>query len=239
MKTYTDYVRLRSPSETMMETKTLIPFFALSIGLTWVIAAMGILFTDQIVAIFGEISLSNPLVILAVYSPGFAGVFLVWRHYGLKVLGSFFQRLTLWRAPILWWLFILLGIPGIVYTGAAVKGTISGLFPFSLVPGAAGVGARLVPRPYRGVRLAGARPAPVAAQIRSVLGWLNPGRYLGSLAHPPFSNERDAAELLVRWALLPRHRGHFRHPDAYVQRCSGQPAARRFVPLSDDEPHIS
>jgi membrane protease YdiL (CAAX protease family) len=131
MKTYTDYVRLRSPSETMMETKTLIPFFALSIGLTWIIAAMGILFTDQITAIFGEISLSNPLVILAVYSPGLAGVYLVWRHYGLKSVGSFFQRLTLWRAPILWWLFILLGIPGIVYAGAAVKGTIGDPFPFS------------------------------------------------------------------------------------------------------------
>lgn len=40
---------------------------------------MFILFTDQIAATFGEIGLTNPLVILMVYSPGIAGVFLVWR----------------------------------------------------------------------------------------------------------------------------------------------------------------
>ncbi|MCP4543344.1 MAG: CPBP family intramembrane metalloprotease, partial [Chloroflexi bacterium] len=85
----------------------------------------------QIAAIFGEIGLSNPLIILAVYSPGFAGIFLAWRHYGLKGLGSFFRRLTLWRAPLIWWLFLILGIPAIVYTGAAIKGTINDPFPFS------------------------------------------------------------------------------------------------------------
>ena len=62
-----------------MKTKTIVPFLALTFGLTWGIAALLILFTDQVTAIFGEISSSNPLYILAVYSPGFAGVFLVWR----------------------------------------------------------------------------------------------------------------------------------------------------------------
>ncbi len=114
-----------------MKTKTLGPFLALTFGLSWGIAALLILFTDQIIAIFGEISLSNPLIILIVYSPGFAGVFLVWRHYGLQGLGSFFRRLMLWRAPIVWWLFLILGIPAIVYTGAALKGTISDPFSFS------------------------------------------------------------------------------------------------------------
>lgn len=114
-----------------MTTKTLVPFLALTFGLTWGIAALLILFTDEIVAIFGEISMSNPLFILAVYSPGFAGVFLVWCKYGIKGLGSFFRRLTLWRASTLWWLFLTLGIPAIVYLGAAVKGTINDPFPFS------------------------------------------------------------------------------------------------------------
>jgi len=117
--------------EITMKTKTLIPFLALTFGLTWGITALLILFTDQLTAIFGEISLTNPLIILIIYSPGFAGVFLVWRHYGLQGLGSFFRRLMLWRAPIVWWLFLILGIPAIVYTGAALKGTISDPFPFS------------------------------------------------------------------------------------------------------------
>jgi membrane protease YdiL (CAAX protease family) len=114
-----------------MTGRTLIPFLALSFGLTWGIAAVLIFYYDQVVAIFGEISTSNPLYILAVYSPGIAGVLLVRRHYGLEGLGSFFKRLTLWRAPLRWWLFLILGIPAVVYLGAALKGTISDPFPFS------------------------------------------------------------------------------------------------------------
>ena len=122
---------LTNTGVTPIETRTLVQFLALTFGLTWGLAALLILFTDQVVAIFGEISYTNPLFILAVYSPGFAGLFLVWRHYGLKGLGSFFRRLTLWRAPILWWLFLFLGVPLLFYAGAAVKGSISDPFPFS------------------------------------------------------------------------------------------------------------
>ena len=114
-----------------MKTKTLIPFLALTFGLTWGIAAILIFFYDQVVAITGEISMSNPLYILAVYSPGIAGVLLVWRHYGTRGLRSFFKRLTLWRAPFKWWLFLILGIPAVVYTGAAIKGTIGDPLPVS------------------------------------------------------------------------------------------------------------
>lgn len=114
-----------------MKTKTLIPFFAITFGLTWGLVAMLILFYDQIVAIFGEVSMTNPLFILAAYSPGIAGIFLVWRNYGLKGLGNFFRRLTLWRASGWWWLFLVLGIPVLVYAGAAITGSISDPFPFS------------------------------------------------------------------------------------------------------------
>ena len=114
-----------------MKTKTLIPFLALTFALTWGIAALLIFFNDQIVAIFGEITSSNPLFIIAVYAPAFAGIFLVWRSYGLKGLGSFFRRLTLWRMPLAWWVFLLLGIPALAYIAAALNGTISDPFPFS------------------------------------------------------------------------------------------------------------
>lgn len=114
-----------------MTTKTLTPFLILTFALTWGIAILLIFFMDQVVAIFGEFSSSNPLYILAVYAPGIVGVFLVWQKYGVKGLGSFFRRLTLWRAPAPWWWFLLLGIPAIVYLGAALNGTISDPFPFS------------------------------------------------------------------------------------------------------------
>lgn len=114
-----------------MTTRTLIPFLALAFSLTWGIATLLILYADQIAAIFGEISLSNPLVILAIYSPGFAGLFLVWWYHGLEGLVRFLRRLTLWRAPLRWWLFLILGIPAIVYAGAAINGTLSDPIPFS------------------------------------------------------------------------------------------------------------
>ena len=124
-------MQTKQNTQSGMTVKTLVPFLVLTFGLTWGIAALLILFTDQIVAIFGEISQSNPVFILAVYSPAIVGVFLVWRFYGLQGLGSFFRRLTLWRMPLVWWLFLLLGIPAIAYLAAALNGTLSDPFPFS------------------------------------------------------------------------------------------------------------
>jgi len=121
----------RLPNRTQFSTKTLTLFFILAFGLTWGLAGLFFLFPDPLTAIFGEPGLNNPLVILAVYSPGIAGVALVLLKSGFKGLGGFLQRLTLWSAPVLWWLFLLVGIPAVVYSGAALKGTISDPFPFS------------------------------------------------------------------------------------------------------------
>ena len=114
-----------------MTVRSLGPFFGLAFGLTWGIAALLILFADQLEAVFGELSSTNPLFILAVYSPGFAGVFLVWRHYGFRGLGRYLRRLTMWRMPLPWWVFLVVGIPVLFYAGAAVTGTITDPFPFS------------------------------------------------------------------------------------------------------------
>lgn len=114
-----------------MKTRTLFPFLSISFGLTWGIAVILILFTDQVVDLFGEISIANPLYILAVYSPGIAAVFLIWRHYGINGLKNFFRRLTLWRMPRAWWIYLILGIPAFEYLSAALNGTISEPFQFS------------------------------------------------------------------------------------------------------------
>ncbi len=72
-----------------MSVRTLGPFLAISFGLTWGIALLLILFPGQVTSIFGETNYTNPLYILAVYAPGFAGLFLIFRYYGLSGLGSF------------------------------------------------------------------------------------------------------------------------------------------------------
>lgn len=115
-----------------MKVKTLIPFLGISFGLTWGIAVLLIFFTDQVTAIFGDISTTNPLYILAVYSPGIAAVILVGRHYGLSGLRSFFRRLTLWRMSPVWWLYLIVGIPALEYISATLNGTIND--PFQFVP---------------------------------------------------------------------------------------------------------
>src|SRR5687768_12193137 len=131
MNTSIAYESIQSRPRTVLGAKTLASFLALTFGLSWVPMSLFMLFADQFTALFGEMSATNPVFLLAVYAPGLSGVFLIWRHYGLKGLGSFFRRLTLWRAPLQWWLFLLLGIPAIVYAAAAIKGTIYEPFPFS------------------------------------------------------------------------------------------------------------
>jgi hypothetical protein len=114
-----------------MSFGTLVPFFALAFGLGWGIIALLIFFPHQIEAVFGPMGYTNPLFILAVYTPAIAGISLIWRHHGFKALGGYFRRLALWRMPIAWWAFLAVGIPAVFYVGAAIKGSISDPFPFS------------------------------------------------------------------------------------------------------------
>jgi membrane protease YdiL (CAAX protease family) len=131
MTTTIVYENARSKELTAMGTKTLLAFLALTFGLSWLPMALYLTFPDPFTALFGEISTSNPFFILAVYAPSISGIFLVWRHYGVKGIGSFVRRLFFWRAPMQWWLFLLLGIPAIIYSAAAIIGTFGEPFRFS------------------------------------------------------------------------------------------------------------
>jgi uncharacterized protein len=131
MTTSIAYETTQSRQGTVMGTKTLWAFLGLTFGLSWIPMALFMMFAEQFSAVFGEMSSTNPVFLLAVYAPGLSGIFPVWRHYGLKGLGSFFRRLIFWRAPVQWWAFLLLGIPIIIYAAAAIKGTLSDPFPFS------------------------------------------------------------------------------------------------------------
>ncbi len=113
------------------ENKMLTPFLIIAFGLTWGLAAVLIFAYDQVVAIFGEISMSNPVFILAVYAPLIASTIMVISTYGIKNLGRFFRRATYINTSIWWWVFILLGVPAAMYAGAAIKGNAGAPFPFT------------------------------------------------------------------------------------------------------------
>jgi len=114
-----------------MNFGALVPFFAITFALGWGIIALLIFFPVQTEAIFGPMGYTNPLFILAVYSPAIAAIFLVWRSCGAAGLKRFFRRFALWRMPLCWWALLVLGIPAAFYLGAAIKGTITDPFPFS------------------------------------------------------------------------------------------------------------
>ncbi|HQN31583.1 MAG TPA: hypothetical protein PKX20_10705, partial [Methanothrix soehngenii] len=65
-----------------MNFGALIPFFAITFALGWGILAILIFFSIEAEAIFGPMGYTNPLFILAVYSPAIAAIFLVWRGCG-------------------------------------------------------------------------------------------------------------------------------------------------------------
>jgi len=75
--------------------------------------------------------MTNPLFMLAVYSPAIAGIGLVLWHHGLQGLGRYFRRLLMWRMPWAWWVYLVLGMPAVFYVGALIKGEGFDPFPFS------------------------------------------------------------------------------------------------------------
>ena len=112
-----------------LATRSVWRFFAATFVLSWGLGALVVTFMDQVEAWLGPMGYTNPAFILMVYAPGFIGVFMVWRHYGVSGLRSFFRRLTLWRMSAGWWLVLLVGMPAVFYGGAVITGTI-GDFPF-------------------------------------------------------------------------------------------------------------
>lgn len=112
-----------------LTTRSAWRFFGATFALSWGLGALVVAFIDQVESVFGPMGYTNPVFILMVYSPGFVGVFMVWRHYGRHGLAAFFRRFLLWRMSVGWWTLLVLGMPAVFYAGALVAGT-AGDFPF-------------------------------------------------------------------------------------------------------------
>ena len=99
----------------------LLPFLALSFGLTWGIALLFVLSAERIESLFGPLSMTNPLFLLAVYAPAIAAFALVLSDSGWQGLRRFLGRLFIWRVHWGWYLLALLS-PPLLMTMAAWLG---------------------------------------------------------------------------------------------------------------------
>ena len=112
----------------------LIPFLIITYSIAWGILALYISLSDQMTAVFGQLTGNHPLFFLAVYAPAIAAFSLVLRRAGIRGLGRYLGRLSLWRCSPYWYAFLFIGLPLVFYGGAAWKGTLfSDPFPFSSV----------------------------------------------------------------------------------------------------------
>jgi uncharacterized protein len=101
----------------------LAPFFLLTFALTWGLGAALMVLPDQITAIFGELSVTNPLYLVMTWSPGLVGMLLVVMATGLSGLRRFFGRLFSGSVPLTWVAFVLFALPALKMTGALLNGT--------------------------------------------------------------------------------------------------------------------
>lgn len=105
-------------------TAALLPFTLITFAISWGILGLYIFFPETAVGWFGDINGRHPAFVLAVWAPAFAAFAVVFHFGGRQGARAFLSRLGLWRSPVGWILFLLLGIPLVFAAGAAVKGSL-------------------------------------------------------------------------------------------------------------------
>lgn len=112
----------------------LLPFLLMTFAIAWGILAMYIFRPDQMAEVFGQLTGQHPLFFLAVWAPAIAAFIVVVYHTGISGLARFLSRFLLWRCSPWWYAFLIVGIPVIFLTGAAMRGTLlTDPFPFASV----------------------------------------------------------------------------------------------------------
>ena len=94
-----------------MKRHPLLAFFVLTFGLTWGLGACFALFPAQLTAVFGKVSVTNPLFIVAVYAPGISAIIVSGKIDGPAGVRRLLGGLLRWRIGIQWYVAIFVGIP--------------------------------------------------------------------------------------------------------------------------------
>jgi membrane protease YdiL (CAAX protease family) len=114
-----------------MPFRSFIPFLLISFGLAWGIIGLYVFLPGRMGGMFGQLTGNHPLFYLAVYSPAIAAFMLVARTGGISGLQRFLGRVLLWRCSVIWYAFLIIGIPLIFFIGSAFRGNLyTEPFPF-------------------------------------------------------------------------------------------------------------
>lgn len=112
--------------------RSLIPFLLISFGLAWGILGLYIFLPERMASVFGQLTGNHPLFFLAVYAPAIAAIILVAGKGGRSGLRRFFGRVLLWRCGVLWYAFLIIGLPLLFIGGSAFRGNLlTEPFPFT------------------------------------------------------------------------------------------------------------
>ena len=120
METLTREVRKGQGAHMLNETTSkreggLITFFVPTYLITWELAAFLFLLPGQFEALFGKMSMSSPVFVLAVAAPTISATIVAYirsRWIGLRDL---YARLVRWRFGLQWYTLVLIGMPVIGY----------------------------------------------------------------------------------------------------------------------------
>ena len=115
-----------------MKKLPLLSFFLLSFAITWGLAALFLIIPNTLTKIFGPISLSNPIFILAVWAPTISGFTVTAWISGRPGVIALLKRFSPGLASPIWYLLVILVVPLAGIAVNLITGTAIGLTTISL-----------------------------------------------------------------------------------------------------------
>ena len=103
---------------------SIVPYLIMTFSIAWAILALYIFLPVQMTGIFGQLSGTHPLFYLAVWAPAISAFTIIVIKEGINGLMGFLARIKLWRTSMMWYFFLIVGVPVIFYAGAALKGNL-------------------------------------------------------------------------------------------------------------------
>ena len=115
-----------------MKKRPLIWFFVLCFAITWGVGALFLTLPDLMARVFGEMSLENPLFVLAVWGPTLSAFIVTGVTEGKGGMKRLLKRLLPGRARVHWYLFAVFAFPACSILINLSIGRPSGLFETSM-----------------------------------------------------------------------------------------------------------